>query len=134
MSEAADFLDTNVLLYLISADAAKADRAEALLGAGAVVSVQVLNEFVAVARRKARLSWPDIRDSLGAIRALCAVKPLTIETHDRALDIAERFGLAIYDSLIVAAAAEAGCRRLWSEDMRHGQTIDGVAVANPFRT
>lgn len=134
MSEPADFLDTNVLVYLLSTDGAKADRAEMLLREGPVISVQVLNEFVAVARRKAKLAWPDIRDSLGVVRALCAVRPLTIETHDRALDIAERFGLAIYDSLIVAAAAEAGCKRLWSEDMQHGQTIGGVTIANPFRT
>lgn len=134
MSETADFLDTNVLVYLLSKDATKADRAEALLRDNPVISVQVLNEFVSVARRKAKLPWPDIRESLGIIRALCAVRPLTVATHDLALDIAERFGFAIYDSLIVAAAAEAGCRRLWSEDMQHGQIIDGVAIANPFRT
>lgn len=126
------FLDTNVLLYLISDDPAKAGRAEDLLRGGAIISVQVLNEFVAVARRKTSLTMHDIRDALSAIRELCEVKPLDIDTHERALAICERFGLTIYDALIVAAAELAGCSRLWTEDMQHGQTIGDVALANPF--
>lgn len=132
MTAARDFLDTNVLLYLLSEETGKADRAEALLRTGPVISVQVLNEFAAVALRKAKLALPDIRDSLDAIRAFCEVRPIDIETHDGALDIADRFGFTIYDSLILAAAAQAGCPRLWSEDMQDGQIIEGVTIANPF--
>ncbi len=133
MSADKPFLDTNVLLYLLSDDAAKAGRAEHLLREGGVISVQVLNEFVAVARRKTRLTMAQIRDALGIIRGFCVVRPLDIETHERALMICERFGLSVYDSLIVAAAQLADCRLLLTEDMQDGQTIDGVTIANPFR-
>ncbi len=127
------FIDTNVIVYLFSGDAAKADRAEAAIGAGGVVSIQVLNEFVAVARRKLDLSWAEIRETLTALRANAHVTPLTLAAHERALDLAEQLGLHIYDAQIVAAAIEAGCTEIFSEDMQHGHVIDGVRIANPFR-
>ncbi len=127
------FFDTNVLLYLLSGDAAQADRAEAVLALGGTISVQVLNEFAAVAARKLGLSYPEIREVLEPVRAVCAVVPLTLETHDLGLQIAERYGFSIYDSLIVAAALRAGCRTLYSEDRQDGQTLDGrLVVRNPF--
>jgi predicted nucleic acid-binding protein len=133
MSADKPFLDTNVLLYLLSADTAKAERAEDILRRGAVVSVQVLNEFVAVARRKAKLPLGEIREALAIIRHFCAVHAVDIEMHDGALSVCERFRLSIYDSLIVSAARMAGSTLLWSEDMQHGQQIDGVTIMNPFR-
>lgn len=127
------FFDTNVLLYLLSADAARADRAEALVALGGTISVQVLNEFAAVATRKLRMLPSEIRDVLAPIRAVCAVVPVTVETHDRALELAERYGLSIYDALIVSSALLAGCRTLHSEDMQHGQVIDRqLTIRNPF--
>jgi predicted nucleic acid-binding protein len=133
MSAAEDFFDTNILLYLLSADASKAGRAEALLAQGGTISVQVLNEFVAVASRKLRLSWPEIHEVLGPIRAVCSVNPITTEVHERALQVAERYGFSIYDALIVAAALMAGCKTLYSEDMQHGQVIERrLRVCNPF--
>ena len=134
MSAAEVFFDTNVALYLLSADAAKADRAEELLAAGGTISVQVLNEFSAVALRKLGMTWPEIREVLAQIRAVCSVEPLTVETHDRATVLAERHGLSVYDSLIVAAALLAGCRTLYSEDMQHGQVFEGrLTIQNPFK-
>ncbi|MCA0320145.1 MAG: PIN domain-containing protein [Proteobacteria bacterium] len=133
MSADRPFLDTNILIYLLSNDVVKADRSEALLRAGAVVSVQVLNEFVSVARRKTRLTMAQIRDALAVIRAFCVVRPLDIETHERALTICERFGLSVYDGLIVAAAGHADCKMLLTEDIQDGQTIEGVTITNPFR-
>lgn len=134
MAEPAPFFDTNVLLYLLSADAAKADRAEELLAAGGVVSVQVLNEFVSVAGRKLAMTWPEIRDCLGPLRASLRVEPLTVETHDGALALAERYGVAFYDALILSAARLAGCRTLYSEDLQDGQAFEGpLTVRNPFR-
>lgn len=133
MSAAETFFDTNVLLYLLSAQPAKADRAEELIASGGVVSVQVLNEFAAVATRKLQMSWPEIRDFLAPIRAICKVDPLTAETHDRALDLAERYGFSFYDAAIVAAALLADCTILYSEDMQHGQLIDRqLKIQNPF--
>ena len=127
------FFDTNVVLYLLSADTAKADRAEDLLVLGGTISVQVLNEFVAVASRKLRMPLAEIREVLDPVRAVCKVEPLTIDTHERALAIAERHGLSLYDALIVSAALLAGCKTLHTEDLQHGQVIDGqLTIRNPF--
>lgn len=76
------FLDTNVLVYIASADALKARRAEALLSEGGVISVQVLNELANVVRRKMRMSWPETRSFLALLRGLLAVRPLDVATHD----------------------------------------------------
>ena len=127
------FLDTNVLVYLLSGDRAKAERAEKLVSANGVVSVQVLNEFVAVARRKAKLDWTEVRAVLAAVRANCPVVDLTAQVHDHALTIAETTNLNIYDATIVAAAATHGCNLVYSEDLNHGQTVAGVRITNPFK-
>lgn len=128
------FFDTNVLLYLLSAEETKADRAEEFVAQGGTISVQVLNEFASVATRKLRMTHAEVRETLEPIRALCTVTPLTLETHDRALQIAERYGFSIYDALIVSAALLAGCPMLYSEDLQDGQIIDGVlTVTNPFK-
>ncbi len=133
MRVAEAFFDTNVVLYLLSQDSAKADRAEELMALGGTISVQVLNEFATVASRKLRMSWAEIREVLAQIRAVCALEPITIETHERALQIAERYGYSIYDALIVAAALLAGCKTLYSEDMQHDQVIDQqLTIRNPF--
>jgi predicted nucleic acid-binding protein len=133
MSGADSFFDTNVLLYLLSKDAGKADRAEALLVSGGVVSVQVLNEFAAVASRKLAMAIPEIREILSTIRNICDVKPLDIETHELGLNIAERYKFSIYDGLIVAAAMRANCAVLYTEDFQDGQAIDELQIRNPFR-
>jgi predicted nucleic acid-binding protein len=128
------FIDTNVVLYLLSADAAKADRAEAVLSRGGVVSVQVLNEVASVASRKLKLSWVEVREVLAGVRALCRVVPLTTGIHDLALDLIEQHSLSFYDALIVAAALDAGCTTLWTEDMQDGRLIAGrVQLRNPFK-
>jgi len=132
MSEADSFFDTNVLLYLLSKDAAKADRAEALLASGGVVSVQVLNEFASVASRKLMMTIPEVREILSTVRSVCVVKPLDIETHDLGLEMAERYGFSIYDALIVAAAVRAGCAILYTEDLQQGQVIEKLQIRNPF--
>lgn len=133
MNEAEFFFDTNIVLYLLSAEAAKADRAEELIALGGIISVQVLNEFAAIGTRKLGMSWPEIREVLAQIRAVCPVEALTVDTHARALTLAERHGLSFYDALIVAAALLAGCKTLYSEDMQHGQVIDRqLTIQNPF--
>lgn len=133
MSGAESFLDTNVLLYLLSEDASKADRVEELLSRPNTISVQVLNEFAAVAMRKLAMSFAEVREVLETIRTACGVEPLTIDTHDRGLEVAERLGLSIYDSMIVASALQAGCRILYAEDLQHQQLISRqLRVLNPF--
>jgi predicted nucleic acid-binding protein len=132
MPGAKTFLDTNVLLYLLSGDASKADRAEQLVAAGGIISVQVLNEFAAVASRKLGMSWSEIRDVLGPIRAVCEVEPMSAAIHDRALEIAERYGFSIYDAMIVASALGARCETLHCEDFQDGQVIEKLKIRNPF--
>lgn len=131
---AGSFLDTNVLVYLASADTAKAQRAEAIVGAGGTISVQVLNEIANVARRKMRLAWPELHDFLAAIRALTKIVPLTVDIHDKGLELAERHGFSTHDAMIIAAALDADCDILWSEDMHHGMVIEQkLRITDPFR-
>lgn len=128
------FIDTNVLVYVASADPVKAARAEAVIGAGGVISVQVLNELANVARRKMRLSWAETQRLLSLVRELLAVRAMTVETHAAGLAVAERYGLSIYDAMIAASALEAECDVLWSEDMQHGMAIgERLRVMDPFR-
>jgi predicted nucleic acid-binding protein len=128
------FFDTNVLAYVASGDAVKADIAESIIAKGGVISVQVLNELSNVARRKMRLTWQDTRHFLSLMRGFLTVQPITVETHEAGLRLAERYNLSIYDSMIVASALGAGCDLLWSEDMEHGMVLDeGLRIVNPFR-
>jgi predicted nucleic acid-binding protein len=126
------FFDTNVLLYLLSGNTAKADRAERLLASGGVVSVQVLNEFASVALRKKAVNFRELREILSALRAACSVAPLEIGTHELGLQLAERYRFSIYDCMIIAAALQAGCSVLYTEDLQHGQTIEKMSIRNPF--
>jgi predicted nucleic acid-binding protein len=129
----ASFFDTNVLIYLASADAAKADRAEAAVAAGGAISVQVLNELAKVARRKMQMSWAETHAFLSTVGAVLTVHPLTLETHETGLALAERYGFSIYDAMIAAAALQAECDTLWSEDLQHGMTLaEGLRIVNPF--
>ena len=128
------FFDTNILIYLASDDAAKADRAELIVREGGTISVQVLNEVANVARRKMQLSWQEARGFLSSLRELLTVHPITVDTHELGLALAERHRLGIYDALIAASALLADCDRLWSEDMQDGMAIDRrLRIANPFR-
>lgn len=133
-SGAGAFLDTNVLVYAFTTDR-RATPAQDLLGRGCVTSVQALNEFTNVARRKLGMTWQEVRDALAAIRTLCrAVAALDIGTHEEALRIAERHGYTVFDALIVAAALRARCTILYSEDMQDGITIGGrLRIVDPFR-
>jgi predicted nucleic acid-binding protein len=129
------FFDTNVLIYAVAQHDLRGPRAEELLAAGGILSVQVLNEFVSVARRKLRMPWKEVREALEAIRILCAPPlPITADVHDGALKIAQKYNYSIYDALIAAAALEASCVTLYSEDFQDGQIIDGrLTIRNPFK-
>jgi predicted nucleic acid-binding protein len=134
MRVAKAFFDTNVLLYLLSTDASKADRAERVLSSRGHISVQVLNEFANVAIRELKFSWREVDDFLSQVRGVCDVAPLTVETHLRGAELAARYKLAVYDAMIVASALELECDLLYSEDMQHGQVFDErLTLENPFR-
>ena len=131
------FLDTNILVYAAAQQDLRSARARDLLRQRCQISVQVLNEFTAVAHRKLRRPWQEIGIALTAIRALCLPPlPITLDTHRHAVRIAERTGYRFYDSLILASALQARCDTVWSEDMTDGQRIEdapGVAAGGPDR-
>ncbi|WP_226583691.1 PIN domain-containing protein [Acuticoccus sediminis] len=127
-----EFLDTNIILYLLDGGP-KADAAEALLAHRPRISVQVLNEALVNCRRKAGMSWGEAHEFLSGVRSLCSVEPLTLRTHEIGCAVAERYTLAVYDSMIVAAALIAGCTTLYSEDMHPGLLVEGqLRLVNPF--
>ena len=127
------FLDSNVVLYLLSGDAAKADKAQALLEAGGVISVQVLNEVTSICLRKLKMPWPEVDALLLAVKAACVVMPLTVASHEKAVGLAKRFQFSFYDANIVASALLSGATVLLSEDMHSGMQIDGLFIHNPFK-
>lgn len=128
------FFDSNVLLYLASADADKADCAEALLASGGTISVQVLNEISNVAMRKHGMSWSQVGILLEPVRALCRIEPLTEATYDRGRSLAVRYKLSVYDAMIVASALLAETDTLYSEDMHDGLLVeDRLRIRNPFQ-
>jgi predicted nucleic acid-binding protein len=126
------FFDTNILVYA-QQTGGKADRARALFSGGGKLSVQVLNEFAAVSRRKQRRDWRAIDEAIEDV--LTVVDPplaLTHDLHTAARMLAEDHVISFYDALIVASAIEAGCDTLFTEDMQHGRRIGGLAIVNPF--
>ena len=134
MPEPKAFIDSNVLIYLLSADDNKADQAEKVMQKGGFISVQVLNEVANVARRKLAMPWEEVNEVMSLIRILCPAEPLTVETHDKGMEIAEGYGLSVYDAMIVAAALIKGCDILFSEDMQDGLLIDNqLRICNPFK-
>ena len=132
MNGADSFADTNILLYVVSKELDKVKRAQQVIDSGPFISVQVLNEFVSVSRRKFKLAWHELHEVLAPIRNRCRVVDLKLEIHQRAMELAAESNINIYDGNIVAAAEYAGCRKLLSEDLNHGQRIGGVTIRNPF--
>ena len=129
------FFDTNVLIYAFAEDEPRSAQAEALLAGGGVIGVQVLNEFTNVTRRKLRWLWADIEGALKVIEDLLGpARPLTSAIHAQAVVLARDYSLSFYDALIVAAAVDADCRLLNSEDLQDGQKFGTLTVENPFRT
>ncbi len=134
------FLDTNVLVYTFDPrEPVKQTRAtelvtEALQGQG-IISSQVVQEFLNVASRKfvQPFSAADCRAYLDTVlEPLCEIFP-TMDLYRRAVELMERWKYGLYDSLVVAAALDGGCRTLYSEDLHDGQTIEGLTIVNPFR-
>ena len=127
------FFDTNVLVYLLSGDSAKADVVERALAEGGTISVQVLDELANVSRRKLQSSWKDTNTFLDLLRGLLSVVPITIEVHDAGLRLADRYGMPVYDAMIASSALHAGCGTLLSEDFQHGLVLkEGLRITNPF--
>src|SRR5688572_33409415 len=114
------FFDTNILIYAFTTGDRRGAKAESLLAEGGVIGVQVLNEFTSVVRRKLAWGWPQVQSALEVIAELTGPPlSLTADIHAQAVKLARDNSLAFYDALIVAAAADAGCR-MRSEERRVG--------------
>jgi predicted nucleic acid-binding protein len=136
-----EFIDTNVFVYLFDETNDRkrtiADRIvkTALETRTARISHQVVQETLNVVTRK----LPSPMTAENAQRFLVQVlAPLwqimpNIALYRRGLDVQARYGFSFYDSLIIAAALESGCTRLYSEDLQHGQQIEGLTIENPFK-
>jgi predicted nucleic acid-binding protein len=128
-----NFYDTNILVYLASGNSAKAGAAERAISLGGTISVQVLNEFAHVSRRKMGFSWAEVHSFLATIRGALTVVPMTIAIHELGLELAERYGFSLYDAMIVAAALASGCDTLFTEDLQDGLNVADLVVVNPFK-
>jgi predicted nucleic acid-binding protein len=126
------FLDSNILVYLVGPDLKKAATAERLLRQEHTISVQVLNEFVRVARKKLKIEWGIVDEVLASVVEFCTVVPLTLEVQMRAVEICKNHLINIFEANIVAAAELADCDILYTEDLNNGQLIGRVGINNPF--
>jgi predicted nucleic acid-binding protein len=135
-SSPAFFLDTNVLVYSFSeTDTAKREAGRAIAEAdGAWVSTQVLSELAHVLTRRFRIPAQEAKQRVMSIAATCEVIVISPPIVFDALRIMERFGYGFYDSQIIAAALACGASVLYSEDLHHGQMVDGkLSIRSPFR-
>ena len=129
------FLDTNVLVYAYATfEPTKKAQALAVSNAGERwISTQVLIEFINVSHRKLKLAWPDVQITLIELLDNHRILQTSAATITQATRLADRYGFSWFDALIVAAALECGCETLYSEDLQHGQLIEGsLRVVNPF--
>ena len=127
------FLDSNVVLYLLSDNQTKANCCEEIVEQGGVISVQVLNECVNVMLKKLTMARPEIDEFLAVIKSISDIVPLSVEVHEGALELLDRYQLSWYDALIVSAAIESDCETLWSEDMHNGLVVNKtMTIRNPF--
>ena len=139
IKELRGFLDTNVLVYWLQ-DSERAKTVDVLLERRCVISVQVLNELANVMRKKSPMNWAELTALSQSLTKICEVRDLTFNTHQLAVALAERYQFKIYDANIVAAAAQANCTVLYSEDMQHGLSIKiptqfgggSMSIKNPF--
>lgn len=126
-------VDTNVLLYLHdSSDDRKRDIAKNILAENPKVSAQVISEFINVTRRQLTLSKSDILVYCSDLLRDCECTPVSWETLNKASGLVQKYNFQIFDSIIVAAALEANCTLLYSEDMQHGLKVDSLTIINPF--
>ncbi len=127
------FLDTNILIYAVGNLAEKKERAIDLICPDAWISPQVLGESITVMSRKLGYTSQQIRAIIEQFLHAMPIEPLTEDTVHAALTLMKRYGYTYYDSQILASALQAACPIVYSEDLQHGQLIDGcLRIVNPF--
>jgi len=132
------FFDTNILLYSISTDPKELDKRrraiELLELDGGAISIQVVQEFYVQATRPSKSGAATHSEALKLITGWTRfpIQEMTMTIFTSALEIKKRFEFSYWDSAVIAAARELGCKTLYSEDMSHGQRVSGVLIVNPF--
>ena len=134
------FIDTNIFIYLFDETSVEKSRiAEELIGqflenGSGCISYQVVQETLNVVTRKLQASPEQARQLLdNVLEPLWRVNP-SRALFRRGLGLQSRFQFGFYDSLIIAAALDAGCRTLYTEDLQHKQQVEGLTIVDPFRT
>ncbi len=127
------FFDTNILVYAILGDGEKQSTAMALLRQGGNISIQVINEFCNVAKKKTTLGWADIANMAGLIGGLVNIHSLGVRESEGALLLAKEYQFSFYDSLILTSALQNGGQILFTEDLQHNRKIAGLTIINPFK-
>ena len=127
------FLDTNVVVYLLSDDIEKSTTAEQLLMAQPIISTQVANEFANACLKKMKLSKEETQELVKSLLDSCQTLSVSVETIHKAMQLSNHYALSHWDSLIVAAAVLSDASVLYSEDMQHGLVIETITIINPFR-
>lgn len=131
------FIDTNILVYAAARTTDHRHKvsvslvSDLLASELGVVSTQVMKEFYSVASRKLAMGKQDAKRLTLALRSF-EVVPSTVETIEQAIELTMSYSISVWDAMLVAAANQAGCESLISEDLQHGQTISGVKIVNPF--
>ncbi|MBD2757825.1 PIN domain-containing protein [Spirosoma validum] len=129
------FIDTNVLIYCYTVtEPDKQLKARQIVAlSGRMVSTQVLQEMANTLRRKFKKGWQEVSATLNEVSSQFTIHQNSADTISKAISIADRYGYSFYDSLIIAAALEANCSVLYSEDMQDGQVIEGaLTIRSPF--
>jgi predicted nucleic acid-binding protein len=127
------FIDSNIAVYSVSLPSVKRDVARKLIQQRPCISTQVVMETVNVLIKKFKFEKSDAFESTLGIMDSSALKIITADTLMRAFEIGLRYKLSHWDSLVIAAALEANCSTLFSEDMQPGQVIEGkLTIINPF--
>ncbi|MDD5089966.1 MAG: PIN domain-containing protein [Candidatus Wallbacteria bacterium] len=129
------FLDTNILIYYVSSDPAKKTLARQIVlsNPDLVVSSQVIGEFVSVCKRKGIFPDQDTYRLAGEFMNLFTFVTIEKTTLEASFGISRKYGYSFYDSLILSTALENACSTLFTEDLQHGQQIEGsLKIVNPF--
>jgi len=131
------FIDTNILINCYSEEKEKKEISLSIINEyetkDIVISLQVINEFINVLKKKFSKKHGDIRKALDEMESSLIIWDLSIDLIRDAIRICERYQYSYYDSLIISSAIDSGCKILYSEDMQHNQLIDGkLRILNPF--
>lgn len=129
------FIDTNILIYSYSNEEEKKEKAVNLIKQNdSIISLQVLNEFVNVLKKKFGQIEKDILKAIEEIESSLIIWDFNIDLIKRAIILSERYLYSYFDCLIIASALDSGCSILYTEDMQHSQLIHNkLRILNPFR-